>query len=179
MNIFYIHKDPEVAAQAMTDKHVIKMILESAQLLCTAHRVLDGHEVKVKSKNGRNLKKWKHDNETYDNSLYKSTHVNHPSAIWVRESSANYNWLYKHFIALGNEYKKRYNKTHKSIAELRFLLASPPKNITHGKQTPVRVAITNPAWHKQTPVESYRTYYINEKINTEKDLNRYNKVIGG
>jgi hypothetical protein len=178
MNIFYIHKDPEVAAKAMTNKHVIKMILESAQLLCTAHRVLDGTQIMVKSKSGHNLKKWQHDNPDYDKLLYKSTHVNHPSAIWVRESSENYTWLYKHFIALGNEYKQRYSKTHKSIEELRFLLASPPKNIPHISQTPVRIAITNSAWHKSTPVESYRAYYINEKINTAEDLKRYESIIG-
>jgi len=178
MNIFYIHKDPEVAAKAMTDKHVVKMILESAQLLCTAHRLLDGNEITVKSKNGHNLKKWQHQNQTYDQLLYKSTHVNHPSAIWVRESSANYQWLYKHFIALGNEYTKRYGKVHRSIAELRFILASPPNNIPHTKQTPVRIAITNQQWHKENAVESYRAYYENEKINTEKDLKRYQEVIG-
>jgi len=178
MNIFYIHENPVIAAKAMTNKHVVKMILESAQLLCTAHRVLDGVQIIVKSKNGHNLKKWQHNNKYYDELLYKSTHVNHPSAIWVRESSKNYNWLYQHFIALGNEYKNRYGKTHKSIAELRFLLASPPKNIPHIDKTPVRVAITNTEWHKKTPVESYRTYYLNEKINTNEDLQRYKEVIG-
>jgi len=178
MNIFYIHKDPEIAAQAMTDKHVVKMILESAQLLCTAHRILDGHEVIVKSKNGHNLKKWEHDNDSYNDILYRSTHINHPSAIWVRESSANYNWLYEHFIALGAEYQRRYGRTHKSIDSLRFILASPPRNIKHKEQTPMRVAITNQQWHKSTPIESYRTYYIKEKLKTEKDTARYNEVIG-
>lgn len=179
MNIFYIHKDPEIAAKAMTDKHVVKMILESAQLLCTAHRLLDGHQITVKSKNGHNLKKWEHDNPSYDALLYRSTHVNHPSAVWVRESSANYNWLYKHFIALGSEYQRRYGRRHKSIETLRFILASPPCNIPHGKQTPMRVAITNEQWHKKTPVESYRTYYTEEKLKTDKDIQRYHEVIGG
>lgn len=179
MNIFYIHKDPEVAAQAMTDKHVVKMILESAQLLCTAHRILDGHQITVKSKNGHNLKKWEHDNSSYDVILYKSTHVNHPSAIWARESSGNYNWLYKHFIALGNEYQRRYGRVHKSIENLRFILASPPRNIPHAEQTPMRIAITNEQWHRETALESYRTYYVEEKLKTDKDIKRYREVIGG
>jgi len=179
MNIFYIDKDPRVAAKAMTNKHVVKMILESAQLLCTAHRMLDGYEATVKSKSGSNLKKWKHFNETYDNLLYKSTHANHPSAIWVRESVENYNWLYEHFIALGNEYKSRYDNTHKSINDLAFILAQPPRHIPNVKQTPIRVAITNKQWHRPDPVESYRLYYKEEKLNTPEDWQRYNQVIGG
>ena len=89
MNIFYLARDPEIAAQMMCDKHVVKMILESAQMLSTAHRVLDGDE--------------------YANShgLYKMAHKNHPSTIWVRSSVKNYMWLYDHMIALMNEYTHR------------------------------------------------------------------------
>ena len=177
MNIFYIHENPELAAKAMTNKHVIKMVLESAQLLCTAHRVLDGTQVIVKSKSGSNLKKWKHPNEKLDSLLYKSTHVNHPSAIWIRESCENYMWLYKHFIALGQEYKRRYNKTHKSIEELSFALASAPANIKCVGQTPVHIAISNHKWHKDTALDSYRAYYLGEKINTPEDLKRYISII--
>lgn len=178
MNIFYIDKDPRVAAKAMTNKHVVKMILESAQLLSTAHRLLDGYEAIIKSKSGSNLKKWKHFDLTYDNLLYKSTHVNHPSAIWVRESAENYQWLYKHFVALGNEYKERYNNTHKSISDLAFILAQPPKNISYKKMTPIKVAITNKKWHRPDPVESYRLYYKEEKLHTSEDWQRYQQIIG-
>jgi hypothetical protein len=45
MNIFYLDKDPIKAAEYSCDKHVVKMILESAQMLCTAHRVLDGENI--------------------------------------------------------------------------------------------------------------------------------------
>ena len=52
MNIFYLDRDPVVAAQMMVDKHVIKMILESAQMLCSAKRKLDGTPYYAKTKNG-------------------------------------------------------------------------------------------------------------------------------
>ena len=62
MNVFYLHKDPKVAAEMSCDKHVVKMILESAQLLSTAHRVLDGSEYYDKTKYGRKIKRWNHPN---------------------------------------------------------------------------------------------------------------------
>ena len=82
MNIFYLDPNPKIAAQMMCDKHVIKMILESAQMLCTAHRVLDGDDYADKY------------------SLYKTVHKNHPSTIWVRSGRLNYLWLYDHMRGL-------------------------------------------------------------------------------
>mgnify|MGYP001191264200 CR=1 FL=1 len=98
MNIFYLSSCPEKAAQYQYNKHVVKMILESAQLLCTAHNLLDGSDADVP---------------------YKSTHKNHPSAVWARQSSANYSWLYFHMLALGEEYTKHY-----LILYLRLYLSS-------------------------------------------------------
>ena len=94
MNIFYLDRDPQIAAQMMCDKHVVKMILESAQMLSTAHRVLDGDEYADK------------------NGLYKKAHVNHPSSEWVRCSYQQYKWLYDHMVALMEEYTYRYGKHH-------------------------------------------------------------------
>jgi len=85
MNIFYLHTDPTVAARAMTNKHIVKMILESAQLMSTAHRVLDGTPYTRLSKSGARLKRYHHPLP-----LYEATHINHPSAVWVRESGRNY-----------------------------------------------------------------------------------------
>ena len=78
MNIFYLSNDPEKAAKMMYNKHVVKMILETAQLLCTAHIVHEGNNANVP---------------------YKATHKNHPSAIWARQSADNYEWLYFHMLA--------------------------------------------------------------------------------
>ena len=72
MNIFYLDEDPRLCAQYHCDRHVIKMILESAQLLCTAVNILAGEQV----------------------TPYKSTHVNHPCSIWVRESFDNWNYVW-------------------------------------------------------------------------------------
>jgi hypothetical protein len=97
MNIFYLDHDPEQAAQYHCDKHVVKMILESAQLLSTAHRVLDGVVVQGKSVSGlRNVKRWRLDNE-FDSVYYSASHINHPSAVWVRASPYHYNWLHNLF----------------------------------------------------------------------------------
>jgi len=104
MNIFYLHPDPSKAASFFYEKHKVKMILESAQMLCTAHHVYN---------NG-------------DNVPYKKAHLNHPSTIWVRESVHHYWWLYDHMIALGKEYTARYNKHHLSIAKCRDALFYPP-----------------------------------------------------
>lgn len=120
MNVFYLDKDPSQAAQWMTDSHVIKMVLESAQLLSTAHRVLDGVPYKAKSKNGRMITKYDHP----DDRLYQATHVNHPSAVWVRQSSYNYQWLTIHFASLLDEYFVRYGKQH-ACTKMLFLYKPP------------------------------------------------------
>ena len=82
MNIFYLDKDPVICAQYHNDSHCRKMIVESAQLLCTAHRVLDGRQGVRLSKNNRNLKSYMMNDLILENSLYKATHQNHPSAKW-------------------------------------------------------------------------------------------------
>jgi hypothetical protein len=179
MNIFYIHTDPVIAAQAMTDKHVVKMILESAQLLSTAHRALDGQEFIQLSKSGARLRKWNHPNQHMDMTLYKSTHLNHPSGIWVRQSSDNYMWLYNHFIALSEEYYQRYGKRHASELLLSGLLSKVPANIPRIGLTPMLVAITDTQWHvPNNALQSYRNYYVGEKLKTPKDTDRYYKVLG-
>ena len=96
MNIFYLDHDVNKCAEMHNDKHVVKMILEYAQLLSTAHRVCDGTILDTFSKTGRRKKVWAlADNR--DTILYSATHINHPSAVWVRQSSANYGWLYQLF----------------------------------------------------------------------------------
>jgi hypothetical protein len=108
MNIFYLHEDPKKAAEYQYNKHVVKMILESAQMLCTAHHLLDGPDADVP---------------------YKIAHKNHPSTVWARQSSQNYAWLYYHMVALGDEYTKRYGKTHLTIKKCKDKLAKLPGGI--------------------------------------------------
>lgn len=154
MNIFYLHEDPYTSAKAMTNKHVVKMILESAQMLSTAHHVLDKDQVRNKDK------------------LYKPTHQNHPSSVWVRQSKEHYMWLYKHFIALSTEYTKRYDKTHLTYQRLASYLQEYPENLKNDTFTQPPQAM--PDIYKDTDsVRAYRKYYLNEKIKEDTDLERF------
>ena len=153
MNIFYLDRDPVIAAQMMCDKHVVKMILESAQMLSTAHRVLDGDE---------------YANEM---GLYKLAHKNHPSTIWVRSSELNYRWLWEHYVALMDEYTYRYDKTH-ATSRLRDALNKTPDNIPSTQYPNISSTqypntdppMCMPDYCKgDDTVLSYQTYYIVEK----------------
>ena len=77
MNIFYVDRDPVKAAQMMCDKHIVKMILESAQMLCTAKRVLDGTPYEDKTKNGRKIKRWRLENPNEEAIVYKAGWAKH------------------------------------------------------------------------------------------------------
>jgi len=157
INIFYIDKDPKLAAEYMVDRHVVKMILETSQLLSTAHRILDGEEYVGQSASGRKARRWRlpDDRETI---LYSATHINHPSAVWCRQSNNNYNWLYAHFIALLNEYTYRYGKIHKCM-DMCGPLAAAPNNIPISHLTPVTPAMPDEYKVEHDSVQSYRNYY--------------------
>jgi hypothetical protein len=142
---------------SMVDKHVVKMILETAQLLSTAHRVLDGKATYGKSKTGRKVKRWLLSGERQDH-LYSATHVNHPSAVWCRASNNNYNWLYCHFLGLLSEYTYRYGKVHKCQGMTKWL-QYPPYNIPVGYLTPVTPAMPDEYKVPFDTVASYRNYY--------------------
>ena len=139
MNIFYLDKCPNKAARLQYNKHVVKMILESAQMLCTAHHHYGN-----------------------DNVPYKKAHYNHPSTIWVRESDEHYDWLYNHMLALGREYNKRYNKEHLSIIKCKKPLFCSPKGIPYKKL--VQPPQCMPDEYKDPcSVQAYWNYYIGEK----------------
>ena len=153
MNIFYFYDSPSKSAVAQPDKMLVKMPLESAQMLCTAHRALDGDEYADKT------------------GMYKIAHLNHPCSKWVRESSGNYWWLYEHFIALGTEYKYRYGREHLSITKLARALYQLPSSIPRTKQTPVAQAMPEEYKHED-PIIAYRNYCINEKHYAKWERNR-------
>jgi hypothetical protein len=140
MNIFYVHTDPLVAARSLCDKHVVKMILESAQMLSTAHHEL-GSAV---------------------DGMYKKTHANHPSNIWVRQNKQHYDWLYNHAIALCSEYTERYGKVHKTEGVLREYLSKFPKGLKNTEwQEPPQCMPEE--YHCGDSVTAYRKYYIGDK----------------
>jgi hypothetical protein len=175
MNIFYLAHNPVEAARSHLDKHVVKMILEYAQLLSTAHRVIDGKETIILSKSGRKKKVWQLDDDR-DSLLYAATHINHPSAIWARQNKLNYDYLYALFVATCDEYTYRYGKVHLTDSKLRNLLKEFPKNIKDTNQSQV--------WHGPTPampdeckvagdhLASYRKYYIDKKADMAMWTNR-------
>jgi len=160
MNIFVVNQDPVIAAQELCDKHVVKMILESAQMLSTAHRLLDGEMyTELNTRSNRRVKRWRLDDER-DNIMYKVVHINHPCTVWTRECSANYKWHYRHFVALCDEFTHRYSKVHSTDKLLRGPLAELPNNIVHTKvMTKMPMAMFDECKISSDPVECYRNYY--------------------
>lgn len=166
MNIFYLDPDPEKCAQMHNNKHTIKMIIEYAQLMSTAHRVIDGTEYTDLTANGRRIKRWRlHDDR--EQSLMKASHINHPSAIWCRENDQNYQWLYCMWSHLLDEYTYRYGKTH-ACARLKYALYPSPLRIKEGTffaPTPamppeLKVMAENPLpGRKYDSLKSYHNYY--------------------
>lgn len=167
MNIFVVNTDPEQAAKDLCDKHVVKMIVESAQMLSTAHRVLDGTQVEELSEKGRKMKRWIMEDENMNEVLYQAVHVNHPCTIWARETVENYFWLYDHFYSLCQEYTKRYEKIHATQTLLIEPLSQEPKNIKMAPRTIFPIAMKNfpECVVEDDPVASYRNYYRKAKKN--------------
>ena len=164
MNIFALDNNPKIAAQYHNSKHCVKLILEHHQLLCTAHRVLDGIETEGKSKSGRKKKEWIFSNKELNDKFYSATHCNHPSAIWCRTTDSNYRWLHELTIELCKEYTYRYGKIHKcEQIGLLDLLKTPPKNIPMGEFTQVTPAMDKEYIIPGDSVASYRNYYIKAK----------------
>lgn len=166
MNIFYLHPDPKICAQMHNDKHVVKMILEYAQLLSTAHRVLDGVEEQALSKSGRKQKVWRL-SDARDEHIYKASHINHPSAKWVRHYEGHYSWLFCMWVELLREYTFRYNKHHVSERLVEHLVNIPnniPKNVAWSapwRAMPDEFKV--PRSVENYTLESYRAYYIGAK----------------
>ena len=164
MNIFYTNNDPKQCAMDHMDKHVIKQILEYAQLLSTAHRVLDGVPVvSRRATTGRQYTSYRLDDDR-DGVLYSATHINHPSAIWCRQSIANYDWLHSLLVELCKEYTYRYGKVHKCERDgLVKLLGIYPKNLKPRLFTEPTPAMPDDVKVLGNSLESYRNYYIKNK----------------
>jgi hypothetical protein len=162
LNLFILDEDAKKAAQLQCDKHVVKMILESAQILSTAHRVLDGIIMRAPSKSGKTMSKhWIHPNPNLDSILYKAVHVGHPCTVWTMQNDSNYIWHWAHFKGLCEEYTYRYGKVHSSQTLLLDVLHEIPKNIPSGKMTKQPLAMqSNPECiNKNDIVGSYRSFY--------------------
>jgi hypothetical protein len=145
------------------DKHVTKMVLEYCQLLSTAHRVLDGVLIEGKSDNGRKVTRYELDGLN-EELFYKATHINHPSAIWCRQSAVNYKWLYNLLVALCREYTFRYGRIHKvQSSGLMQVLYQIPNNIKQGTFTEPTPAMPDDVKVQGNSIASYRNYYRDYK----------------
>lgn len=166
MNIFGLDNSPIISAQMMCDKHVVKMILETAQLLSTAHRIIDGQLYLDKTKNNRKIKRYLVP-DTREETLYKASHINHPCNVWTRQTNNNYTWLYCHFKALCEEYTYRYGKIHSTEQKLLDILTNLPYNISVGPLMPLPQAMPD-KYKRPSAVAAYRAYYIGEKSHIAK-----------
>jgi len=140
MNIFVLDRDVVKCAQFHNDKHVVKMILESAQLLCGVHHMTEG---------------------PLDDIPYRLSHKNHPCSIWARQNLSNYLWLCELGLELCKEYTHRYEKRHKSQDVIEWCLLNHP-NIPDEDFTEPPKAMPD-EYKTEDVVESYRKYYLNDK----------------
>ena len=163
MNIFYLSHNPKTCAEMHNDSHCSKMIIEYAQLMSTAHRYLDGEFYYGKTTAGRKIQRWRM-NSDLEHILYKASHVNHPSGIWVRQSRENYLWLYRMWTELNNEFMYRYNKDvpHESFRKLKDALREPPMNLKEGFFTEPTPAMPDDVKNEKS-ITAYREYYIKYK----------------
>ena len=141
MNIFHLHKDPKICAEYHCDKHVVKMILETAQMLSTAYRRNFGN----------------------NNDLYKTAYPKHPMTIWVGDSGGNFNWSMRLLDQLLYQYTMRYNKVHKTIRIYESLLGKHTRwQCWKTEFTPPPQCMPDEYKHKDY-ITAYKQYYIGEK----------------
>lgn len=137
MNIFVVDEDPEAAARALCDKHVVKMPLETAQMLCTVGKSM-GMTVP-----------------------YMATHAKHPCTLWIAKAAANAEWAVYHGLALCQEYTRRYGKTHASEAVI-MEVADVVSRLPTGSRTPFAQAMPE-QYYRKYAVDAYRAYMVAEK----------------
>lgn len=135
MNIFVVDQDPRQAATCLVDRHVVKMVLETAQMMCSVFP--EGE------------------------APYRRTHYNHPCAVWARERLDNYEWLYHHGSALSSEFTFRFGKEHKSSAVIEWCMAKATRSLfrSDGHMTPFAQAMPD-EYKAEDPIVAYRRYYI-------------------
>jgi hypothetical protein len=146
MNIFFLDKDPVKAAQLQCDKHVVKMVLETAQMVSTAVR-----------------------NQGYDVG-YVSAYPKHPMTIWVNASNNNFAWALAHGLALGEEYTHRYNRVHASHTMLKTIQDLDIKGNANYMTTPPQCMPD--IYKKNNYIDAYINYYVNAKKHFAKYTNR-------
>lgn len=145
MNIFYLDPDPQRCAEMMHDKHVVKMILETAQILSTVC----------------------HRHGTWCEGMYRPTHANHPSTRWAGDSATNFYWLVEHGQHLCDEYRYRYDRWHKSMRVIELCAAEAPR-FTYLHWTEPAQAMPDEFKIPGDAVAAYRAYYLGRKVEQSK-----------
>jgi hypothetical protein len=153
MNIFVLDLDPRKCATYHSNSHVVKMVLETAQLLCGVHHMSNPISTLQVP--------------------YKLSHKNHPCSIWVRDCIENYIWLCDLGLSLCEEYTYRYGKRHKSQDVIEWCITNIPNLRENGDVTPFALAMPDEC-KVNTAVDSYRLYYITHKkgFSTWKNRNK-------
>lgn len=148
MNIFILDTCPYIAAQYLCDKHIPKMLLESAQMLSTVARIKCSEA------------------DCKEAGLYKPTHAKHPCVLWLLENPNNVCWLWLHACELDREYKRRFNKRHKSYSVVEkavVCLVGHHYDRHESQHTPFAQCMPTEYRILNDPVTAYRNYYIAEK----------------
>jgi len=192
MNIFALSQDPKEAAKAHGDKHVVKMILESCQMLYTAHWIcahpeLLLHKAPIKVAAAQKLlsvpecistaPKRKSAYATGKEQGFRPVHLHHPCTVWTRTSLANYMWLTELALAISDEYEFRFaqgkgkHKIHSCKAHAQWLHDNPPP-LPDSPRTPFALAMPD-EYKMSDPVASYIQFYIGSK--KERGLTTYTR----
>lgn len=160
MNIFVLDKDPKIAAHYHCNKHVVKMIVETCQLLTTAYYVSYKLTDKNELSDPKEVAKFK-DYFEFPFEPYKVTHLHHPCTKWVCKRINNFDWLCKLGLALCNEYEIRYNKVHACKSMITWMKDNTPE-LPCGYRTKFALAVPN-EFKTMDPIEAYRSYYLKYK----------------
>jgi hypothetical protein len=169
MNLFFLDNDLDKCAEYHVDKHIVKMPLEAAQLLCTAmwvDKVLGFCPHKLDKEERKELLKAKAEVKDLPiperPSPYLPTMENHPCSIWTRSSLDNFEWVHCYANALNDEYHYRYGKQHKSVVEVVNALPE-PKNLPRKGLTPFGMAMPEDLQDPDDVIGSYRLFYHTDK----------------
>lgn len=183
MNIFALHPNPRKAARWHVDKHVVKMLLETCQLLYTAHWVFAYPQLR-QCRSPIALAKFhtalsdpitmkKAPVTQSRGKTFRPAHVNHPCAIWVRQSLGNYRWLCALGVELAREFEYRFGHEHACKKHVLWLSANAPPRIPKRPRIGFSVAMDDQYKISNDPIRNYRNYYKTSK--KERGLVKYTK----
>ena len=167
MNIFILDTDTKKAAEYHCDKHVIKMILESAQMLSTSHwiKLLEKYDKKLGDfKRVKDAKVFLEDKCCLEEKPpYKMTHIHHPCSIWTYQTLQNYNWHLSLLTELCSSYTERYKRIHKTSQYIEWFRSNMPYNISTDGLTEFPICMDEKYKVSNNPIECYRNYYLEGK----------------